>query len=77
MYTTQLKPLLKSGQRLLVGVYLDHHVNVMFLKNYDSPRLNEHYFEMYQNRWYLAGASSEIQLVVSQRSYAKTPEIWS
>ena len=41
-------------------------------------RLNEHYyFEMYQNRGYLAEASSEIQLVVLQRSHAKTPDIWS
>ena len=31
------------------------------------PRLNKHYFEMYQNCWYIAGASTEIQLVVLQR----------
>ena len=74
--TTQLKPHFKSGLRLWVVVYLDHHVHV-FLKKAILPRRNKHYFEMYRNRWYIAGASSEIQLVVLQRSYAKTPEIWS
>ena len=64
--TTQLKPLFKSGQQLWVGVYLDHHVQwYMFLKKAILPRRNKHYFEMYQNRLYIAGAS-EIQLRMSR-----------
>ena len=74
IWTTQLKPLFKSGQRLCVRVYLDHHVqSYMFLKNAMRLRRNEHYFEMYQNRRYIAGASSEIQLLVAlQRFHADT-----
>ena len=41
------------------------------------PRRNKHYFEIYQNRWYIAGASSELQLVVLQNAPMQTPEIWS
>ena len=75
IWTTQLKPLFKSGQRLWVRVYLDHHElqSYMFLKKAILPRRNKHYFEMYQNRRYIAGASSEIQLlVVLQRFHADT-----
>ena len=46
--TTQLKPLIRSGQRLWVGVYLDHHVHVF--EKAILLRRNKHYFEMYQNR---------------------------
>ena len=54
-------------------------ITYMFLKKAILPRLNKHYLEMYQNRWpvYTILASSEIQLVVLQRSHAKAPEIWS
>ena len=54
-YTTPLKPLLKSGQRLWVGVYLDHHVGTCFWKKAILSRLNKHYFEMYQTRWKISG----------------------
>ena len=51
IWTTQLKPLFKSGQRLWVRVYLDHHVqSYMFLKKTILPRRNKHYFEMYLSK---------------------------
>ena len=74
--TTQLKPHFKSGPRLWVGVYLDHHVHV-FEKKAILPRRNKHYFwNVSKSLVYIAEASSEIQRLVLQRSHAKTPAIW-
>ena len=50
VYTAQLKPLLKSGQRLWSGGLFGPSLTCFWKKTILS-RLNKHYFEMYQNRW--------------------------